>query len=61
MGAECTQKTIYISERLREALEYALTQEITVIEAPTGYGKTMAARQLEKMSSVPVKWVNAHD
>lgn len=52
---------IYISERLKRALMLSADQTITVVEAPTGYGKTVAIRQLCKRAEGPVKWVNIYD
>ena len=61
MKAEQKERSIFVSKRLSEAIDYALTKDTILIEAPTGYGKTMAARELEKRAALPVKWVNTYD
>lgn len=52
---------IYISERLRRALMLSIDRPITAVEAPTGYGKTVAIRQICKRDKGEVKWVNIYD
>lgn len=52
---------IYISERLKRALMLSTDRTVTVVEAPTGYGKTVAVRQLCKYAQGIVKWVNIYD
>lgn len=54
-------KGIYLSERLKKALSASLYRVATVVEAPTGYGKTVAVRALCKDAGMPVKWVNVYD
>lgn len=52
---------IYLSDRLKKALSGAAERTITVVEAPTGYGKTVAVREFCKNVKAPVKWVNIYD
>ena len=52
---------IYISERLKKGLLLALEKSATVVEAPTGYGKTVAVRELCRYTDLPVKWINIYD
>lgn len=49
---------IYISDRLKHALESILERTVTIVEAPTGYGKSVAIREFCKMIQIPVKWFN---
>lgn len=55
------KKEIYISERLKTALAVSQMKTLTVVEAPTGYGKSVAVREYCKSVSIPVKWVNIYD
>ena len=52
---------IYISERLKRALTLSADCTMTVVEAPTGYGKTLAVRQICKYAEGVIKWVNIYD
>jgi LuxR family maltose regulon positive regulatory protein len=53
---------IYVSNRLQKALDVTLESAATVVEAPTGYGKTVAIREFcRKNVEVPVKWINIYD
>ncbi|MBP3421986.1 MAG: hypothetical protein J6K37_06935 [Lachnospiraceae bacterium] len=52
---------IYISDRLKQALQISLTKTVTVVEAPTGYGKSVAVREFCKGVELPVKWINILD
>ena len=52
---------IYLSERLKLALQTSLTKTATVVEAPTGYGKSVAVREFCKGLDIPVKWINILD
>lgn len=52
---------IYLSERLKKALASSLEKTMTVVEAPTGYGKTVAVRELSRCVDMPVKWINIYD
>ena len=52
---------IYISERLKRALTLSADCTMTVVEAPTGYGKTIAVRQICKYAEGVIKWVNIYD
>ena len=53
------QNVHYYSPRLRKKLEGILAVPVTVVEAPSGYGKTTAVRDYLKNTltkSVPVHW-----
>jgi len=52
---------IYLSERLKKALAGSVNRTITLVEAPTGYGKTVAVREFCKNVKIPVNWVNIYD
>lgn len=54
-------KEIYMSERLRKALGASLQHTVTVVEAPTGYGKTVAVRALCRYADLNTKWINIYD
>lgn len=54
-------KEIYISQRLQNALAASFQHAVTVVEAPTGYGKTVAVRTLCQYLEMDVKWVNVYD
>lgn len=57
-----TQKQIiYIPERLKEMLRLAARRPATVVEAPTGYGKSVAVREFTRHTELPVKWINIYD
>ena len=49
---------IYLSKRLQEALSVSAYLPATVVEAPTGYGKTVAVRHFCENAGMPVKWIN---
>lgn len=61
VGEFLENKGIYLSERLKKALTESLYRVATVVEAPTGYGKTVAVRTLCRDAGVPVKWINVYD
>ncbi|MGN0132520.1 MAG: LuxR C-terminal-related transcriptional regulator [Lachnospiraceae bacterium] len=52
---------IYLSDRLKKALMASLEKSATVVEAPTGYGKTVAVREFCRNVELPVKWINIYD
>lgn len=52
---------IYLSDRLKKALLASLEKTATVVEAPTGYGKTVAVREFCRNVELPVKWINIYD
>lgn len=52
---------IYLSDRLKKALMASLEKTATVVEAPTGYGKTVAVREFCRNVALPVKWINIYD
>ena len=52
---------IYMPERLKRALMLSADRTITVVEAPTGYGKTVAVRQICKHAEGIKKWINIYD
>lgn len=50
----------YDSPRIQEKLKESLQYPITIVQAPSGYGKTTAVRAfLENQSELPVIWWNA--
>ncbi|MCH5280613.1 MAG: hypothetical protein J1E61_04025 [Lachnospiraceae bacterium] len=49
---------IYFSKRLQDALSVSAYRPATIVEAPTGYGKTVAVRHFCKNAGMPVKWIN---
>lgn len=49
---------IYFSKRLQDALSVSAYRPATVVEAPTGYGKTVAVRHFCESAGMPVKWIN---
>jgi LuxR family maltose regulon positive regulatory protein len=55
------QERIYLSERLNTSLDVIMGTTATLVEAPTGYGKTVAIRELCKRTNLPVKWINIYD
>lgn len=52
---------IYISKRLKRSLLASAYCTATVVEAPTGYGKTVAIRQLCRYSWGETKWINIYN
>lgn len=60
-GKLSVNKEIYISERLQKALAASLQHTVTVVEAPTGYGKTVAVRTFCRYAGLKIKWVNVYD
>lgn len=53
-------RAIYTSERLRKKLDWIREFPLTLVEAPSGYGKTTALKQFfnnESFASVPVYWL----
>ena len=51
----------FISERLRHALDDCAHKTVTVVVAPTGYGKTVAIRTFCERVQMPVVWINIYD
>lgn len=49
---------IYLSKRLQDALSVSAYRPATIVEAPTGYGKTVAVRHFCENAGMPVKWIN---
>lgn len=49
---------IYFSKKLEERLRTIYDYPVTIIEAPTGYGKTTAVREYLKSSGRPYIWFN---
>ena len=49
---------IYFSKRLQDALSVSAYRPATIVEAPTGYGKTVAVRHFCESAGIPVKWIN---
>lgn len=55
-------QTIYFSERLLEKLEQLHTMPLTLMEAPAGYGKTMALKHaLKNVAHGALRWHNAKE
>lgn len=48
---------VFIPKRLQEALGPCLNYPVTIVEAPMGYGKTMAIRTYLRHKEVKVVWV----
>lgn len=55
------QNRTFISERLKHALEDCTHKTMSIVNAPTGYGKTVAVRTLCANLDMPVLWVNIYD
>ncbi|MDR3204918.1 MAG: LuxR C-terminal-related transcriptional regulator [Deltaproteobacteria bacterium] len=53
------EKSLYFSQRLKKALANMFDNPLTVIEAPMGYGKTLAAKTFLTNASVKVVWTTA--
>ena len=51
----------YFSPRLLAALTGILSSPLTVIEAPMGYGKTVAVREFLRRENLAVIWVSVLD
>lgn len=51
----------FISGRLRHALDDCAHKTVTVVVAPTGYGKTVAIRTFCERVQMPVVWINIYD
>ena len=51
-------KKIYLSDRLKGKFESILEYSLTVVEAPTGYGKTTAFSEYLKKSDNNYMWFN---
>ena len=49
---------IYLSERLKARLDTIFEYTMTLIETPTGYGKTTAVREYLKESGKKYIWFN---
>lgn len=55
------ENRIFISGRLRHALDDCAHKTATLVVAPTGYGKTVAVRSFCESANQPVIWVNTYD
>ena len=55
------ENRIFISNRLRHALDDCAHKTATLVVAPTGYGKTVAVRSFCESADQPVIWVNIYD
>ena len=49
---------IYIPKRLEDRLKTIYDYPVTILEAPTGYGKTTAVREYLRSSGKPFIWFN---
>jgi len=49
---------IYVPERLKRQIETVPEHALTIIEAPTGYGKSTSVREVLKENKVPFIWFN---
>ncbi|MFX4263749.1 LuxR C-terminal-related transcriptional regulator [Pelotomaculum propionicicum] len=54
-------KTLYFSDRIREAMDRVFDHPLTIIEAPMGYGKTTAVKGLLNNAGVNVLWQTVYD
>jgi LuxR family maltose regulon positive regulatory protein len=53
---KCNTRSIYLSNRIREALGEISDHPLTVVEAPMGYGKTTAVREYLNMAGAHTLW-----
>ena len=49
---------IYISDRLKNRLETIFNYPVTIVETPTGYGKTTVVKEFLKESGHKYIWFN---
>lgn len=49
--------SLYFTDRLTESMSSILERQLTVIEAPVGYGKTTAVREYLKSKPVDTVWI----
>lgn len=54
-------RCIYLSPRIKKAMEPIREYPLTLVEAPMGYGKTTAIREYLKDSGMDVLWLRIHD
>jgi len=54
-------KSLYFSERITEAMKEVINYPLTIVEAPMGYGKTTAVRELLGGSDVELLWLRVND
>lgn len=50
--------TLYFSPRLRETLAGIFSRPLPLIEAPMGYGKTVAAREFLRGREIRLVWAS---
>ncbi|WP_088226633.1 LuxR C-terminal-related transcriptional regulator [Desulfosporosinus sp. FKB] len=55
------QKALYLSDKLKEALNSIIEYPITIVEAPMGYGKTTAVRECLNNTDANVLWQRVYD
>ena len=49
---------IYVSERLSEKFKSIFKNTLTIVEAPTGFGKSTSIRELLRLEDTDVVWFN---
>ena len=54
-------KEIYISDRLREKFEGIFKHTMTIVEAPSGYGKTTTLSEFLKKSDKKYMWFSVYN
>ncbi len=53
--------SIYFPNRMMVTMESIMAYPLSIVEAPMGYGKTTAVREVLKLSRGNVQWQNVYD
>lgn len=61
MVKQYNTKSIYISDRITEAMDGIFDHPLTIVEAPLGYGKTTAIREYLNQTEASVLWQRVYD
>ena len=51
-------RSLYFTENLKRELDAILEKPLTIIDAPMGYGKTVAVKEFFKSHQADVLWVS---
>ncbi|EGW41507.1 LuxR C-terminal-related transcriptional regulator [Desulfosporosinus sp. OT] len=54
-------RNLYFPKRITDAIKEAINYPLTIVEAPMGYGKTTAVRELLRSDNVNLMWLRVHD
>lgn len=54
-------RNLYFPKRITDAIKEVTNYPLTIVEAPMGYGKTTAVRELLSSNNINLIWLRVHD